>query len=175
MASGRSAATDVVTMMRPPFFPFRFMCGTAALIELNTDVRFCGDHLVPAFLRQGFERAIGGALAGHAEEARPRIDPCIGEEDIEAAQLAGGAVEGGAQRAAVGHVGDSPTHMPALRLEFRDRLIEAGPVDVDQYDPRSIVGHGVGVRIADAARRAGDDDGEAGYVEEFGCLHLVAP
>jgi hypothetical protein len=167
MASGRSAATAVFPV------PLHERDGGSDRIEHGSKVR--GDHLVPPLLRQGFERAVGGALAGHAEEARPRIDPCFGEEDIETAQLPSGALEGGEERATVGHVGNSATHVAAPRLEFCDRLIEAGPVDVDQYDPRSIVGHGVGVRIADAARRAGDDDGKAGYVEEFGCLHLVAP
>jgi hypothetical protein len=134
-----------------------------------------GDHLVPALVGYILKRKLGHALAGRRDKGRAGVDTGIGEQHVEAAECAGCAVDGRAQRRPVGDVDDGAADIAALGLQLGNCRIEASAIDIEERNARAVVSHDLGISEADAAGATGDHGCPAADVEKFARFHLAAP
>ena len=127
------------------------------------------DHAVPALVAVALELALGHprplVSRPGPDETGARVDPGVGERDVEPAVQAGRLVDHGVQHGVVGHVGNRGSHVEAFAGEPRGLSRDRAAIDVDQRDAGAVGCEHLSVGKPDAAGAAGHDDPEPVDVE----------
>ena len=153
--------------MRPAPLAWRY--GSAARIEPRVGVEI--DREGRGATPSSNSRLVGGRASEHAH-AR------VVHEDVDAAEAGDDVVDQAMELRRVAHIGDEPGRLPAGRRDLVDHGLHTVRAEVDDRDPRTLVGEQVRRRAAHAARGARHDCGLAGdrpgQLRQSGLGHLCS-
>ena len=152
--------------MRPAPLAWRY--GNAARIEPRVGVEVDRERVTPSVLEL---RLVCGRASKHAHAG-------VVHQDVDAAEAGDDVVDQAVELRRIAHIGDEPGRLPAGRRDLVDHGLHTVRAEIDDRDPRPLVGEQVRRRAAHAARGARHDCGLAGdrpgQLRQSGLGHLCS-